>query len=105
MAEEMKEEKGYSVDATKEFMKAKKEKAKGRGITYEVSREPLAERVAKVEEKRKRILTEPGDPKLLARARSMGKLTARERIDRLFGEVCARTVYVRRVRFFSIEVK
>lgn len=78
------EEKRYEVDTIKEIREAKKAKAKGSGITFKPYVEPLEERLKKVEEKRWRIQNVPADERLYQRLRSMGKLTARERINILF---------------------
>jgi len=78
----------WSIDTTKEVMQAKKEMAKGkksRGVSFRPYVEDLRTRLAKVEEKRKKIL-EMGDKKLLAKQRERGKLTARERIEIFFDE-------------------
>ena len=86
MAEEKKEEKRYTVDTARELIETKKKAAKGRGITFRPYIEDLRTRTAMVKEKRQRIINVPASEKLFQRARSMGKLTARERIGLLFDE-------------------
>jgi len=83
MMEEKKEEKRYSIDATREAVEEKKKAAKGRGITFRPYIEDMRTRLAKVEEKKAQIKL-PANERLLQRLRSMGKWTARERIDGLF---------------------
>lgn len=78
-------EKRYSVDTTKEVIKEKKKAAKGKGITFRPYIEDMRTRLAKVEEKRAQIKL-PVSERLYHRLRSMGKWTARERIDALFDQ-------------------
>lgn len=77
------QEKRYSVDTTKEIIEEKKKAARGTGITFRPYVEDLRTRLAKVEEKRARIKGYRHE-RLYQRLRSMGKWTARERLDALF---------------------
>lgn len=81
--EDKREEKRYSVDTTKEVIEEKKRAAQGKGITFRPYIEDMRTRLAKVEEKRAKIEL-PASERLYQRLRSMGKWTARERIDALF---------------------
>jgi acetyl-CoA carboxylase carboxyltransferase component len=83
MAEGKKTE--WEIETTKEIIAEKKKAAKGKGITFKPYVEDVRTRLAMVEEKRVKV-KQLGDPKLLARQRERGKLTARERIDLLFDE-------------------
>lgn len=80
-----KEEKRYSVDTTKDLIAEKKKAAKGKGITFRPYIEDMRTRLKQVEEKRAQFKL-PVSERLYQRLRSMGKLTARERIDALFDE-------------------
>lgn len=77
------EEKRYSIDVTKEIIEEKKKTAKGKGITFRPYVEDVRTRLAKVEEKRAKI-KQPANERLYQRLRSMGKWTARERIEAFF---------------------
>jgi len=74
-----------SIETTKEVVDAKKKasRGKGRGVSFRPYVEDLKTRLAKVEEKRAKIL-KMGSEKLLAKHKERGKLTARERIDLFF---------------------
>jgi acetyl-CoA carboxylase carboxyltransferase component len=81
--DEKKEEKRYSIDTTREVIEEKKKAAKGRGITFRPYIEDMRTRLAKVEAKKAKI-KEPASEKLLKKLRSIGKWTARERIESFF---------------------
>lgn len=82
---EQNDEKRYLVDTTREIIKEKKKSAGGRGITFRPYVEDVRTRLAKIVEKRAKIV-EPSGGRLYQRLRSMGKWTARERIVALFDE-------------------
>lgn len=87
MTEDKTKQEKCSIDNTKEVVEAKKKasRGKGRGISFRPYVEDIRTRLAKVEEKRAKIL-KMGSEKLLARQRERGNLTARERIDTFFDE-------------------
>ena len=87
MTEDKKKQEKWSIDTTKAVVEAQKKasKGKGRGISFRPYVEDIRTRLAKVEEKRAKIL-KMGNEKLLARQRERGKLTARERINMFFDE-------------------
>ena len=78
-----KDEKKYSIDTTREILEAKKKASKGRGLTFRPYVEDIRTRLAILEEKRAKI-KQPADERLYQRLRSMGKWTARERMEALF---------------------
>jgi acetyl-CoA carboxylase carboxyltransferase component len=75
----------YSVDTTRSLIQDDKKKAKGKGITFRPYTEGMRARLEKVEQWREEIKRSSNE-RLFERLRSMGKLTARERIDRLFDQ-------------------
>jgi len=85
MAEE-KGERRYEVETARELVETKKKAAKGRGITFKPYIEDLRTRTALVEEKRQKLINVPASEKLVAKARSIGKLLVRERLNLLFDE-------------------
>ena len=86
MAEEKEKEREFGVDTIKQLVEEKKKAAKGRGITFKPYTEDVRTRTAMVEGKRQKIITEPASERLVAKARSVGKLLARERLALLFDE-------------------
>ena len=77
----------WSIDTTKEVVAAKKKasRGKGGGISFRPYVEDIRTRLAKVEEKRVKIM-KMGDERLLAKQKERGNLTARERIALFFDE-------------------
>lgn len=74
--------KGSSIKTTKEANDEAKKTTRS-GITFQPYVEDVRTRLGIIEEKRAKIL-EPASEKLYQKLRSVGKMTARERIDALF---------------------
>jgi len=87
VTEERIKQENPSIDTTKEVVEAKKKasRGKGRGISFRPYVEDIKTRLAKVEERRSKIL-KMGSRRLLARQRERGALTARERINMFFDD-------------------
>lgn len=87
MAKNTEEKKRSSIETTKEVVQAKKEaaKSKGRGISFRPYVENVRIRLEVVEKKREKI-RKMGSEKLLAKLRTRGNLTARERIQQFFDQ-------------------